>query len=128
MNEVFAFEVTVVGKSDWGMVINHRSAGKAKSAYLLELSDCWPDIPYTALRVRKVGKPRTSSDFRRIANYRGLPELRCGDRVSFGVARGVLVTHGGGANFGVLVDVDSPKYANRTVYVHPSELTLEESK
>ena len=53
---VNAFEVTVKGKPDWGQVINARSPAQAKREYHLMVQDAWPDVPWTALRCRKVGQ------------------------------------------------------------------------
>lgn len=124
MNEVFAFEVTVIGHPDWGMTINHRSAGKAKARYFQELGDSWPDIPFTDLRVRKLGRARNTQMIAHVAKYRAV-DLKAGDRVIVPRGRGVIVDAGGGANFGVLYDDDSPNYAGMILYCHPMEIKLE---
>ena len=121
-NEVFSFRVSVKEKPEWGETVNARTAGMAKSEYHRRLTDAWPGIPYTALRCQKLGAAFTSSQFTRNAEYRGLSEVRCGDRVAVGDASGVVVGHDCSANFEVLFDVDSPKYPNLRLSVHPSEL------
>lgn len=125
-NQVFAFEVSVVDAPWPGQIINHRTRGKAKAAYYSELQDCWPDIPFTALRARKIGQPQSSAQFIRNAEYRRLPEMRCGQRVTVGKARGVIVGHNSSANFDVLFDDDSPRYPGEVLNVHPSEITKEQ--
>lgn len=123
-NEVFAFEVWPVWKPEWSTVVNHRTAGKAKAEMFSDLRESY-DLPFTDMRARKIGRPRTDSMFAHVAQMRGMPELRCGQRVSFlskgESVSGVLVDAGGGANFGVLCDKDSI-WPNQRVYVHPSEL------
>lgn len=120
MNTVSAFLVSVAG-TDWSQVVNHRTAGKAKVEYWHSVRESWPDVPYTAMRVRKIGLPRSSDRFVHNANYRGLPCVRCGDRVIVGTARGVIVGHNSSANFDVIFDDDSPKYAGLKLNVHPND-------
>lgn len=123
---VFAFACSVAG-TDWGEeIINARSRGRAKREYHLGVTDAWPDVPFTAIRARKLGAPRTSPDFIRNAQYRGLPDVRCGQRVKVGDARGVIVGHNSSANFDVLFDDDSPRYAGQTLNCHPNEVTLDQ--
>lgn len=127
-NEVFAFEVWPVWAREFATVINARTAGKAKYQAWMELRESYQDTPITDMRSRKVGRPHTDRMFAHVAQLRGLPELRCGQPVSFHAGKcktvsGVLVAAGGGANFGVLCDIDSI-WPDRTVYVHPSELIL----
>lgn len=122
MNEVYSFEVSVTG-TDWTKLINARSAGKAKAEYWRDVNDCW-DVPFTAIRVRKIGRPETSENFIRNAIYRGLPDVRCGQRVKVGNACGVIVGHNGSANFDVLFDEDSPRFPNRRLNVHPADCEL----
>lgn len=123
MNTVFAFECNVAGR-DWQQTINARSYGRAKSEYHRSVTDAWPDIPFTAIRCRKLGGPRTSERFKSCAEYRGLPGLSCGQRVLVGAATGVVVGHNSGACFKVLFDDDSPKYAGATLPVHHQEMTV----
>lgn len=123
-NPVFAFKVWVQQRPEWERVINARSAGKAKGAYYRSLAESWPDMPYTALRCRKIGGPHTSSAFTRNAQYRGIPEVRCGQRVAVGEGRGAVVGHNLSANFNVLFDDDSPLYPGQTLNVHPGGCVL----
>jgi hypothetical protein len=126
---VFAFAARVVNAPDWGETIyNTTTAGRAKREHQLSVSDAWPDIEFTAIRVRKLGAPHTSAEFRRNARYRGLPQVRCGQRVELplvcgGSAFGTIVGHNASANFEVLFDDDSA-LAGRTCNVHPEELRI----
>lgn len=124
VGEVFAFEVWVKTVPEWRRTINARSAGKAKSDYLLDLQDAWPDYRFTDLAVRKIGGPHTSEQFIRNATYRGMPDVRCGQRVIVGKGRGVIVGHNSSANFDVLFDDDSPEYPGLTLNVHPGSVAL----
>ena len=123
-NEVYAFQVSVVGKPDWGQVINARSRGKAKSEYWHDLRESW-DIPFTAVRAQKLGLPRTTPGFARTAEYRGKPDFHCGTRVVVGESHGVIVGSNASANFDVLFDDDAPKYAGLRLNVHPQGIEKE---
>ncbi len=128
MSDVFAFEVSVKD-TDWTEIINAPTAGKAKYQYWLDVTDAWPDVPITAMRARKYGdgKPYTSPEFERNAKYRGLPDVKCGQRVRVGDSCGVVVGHNSSANFDVLFDDDAPKYAGLRLNVHPQEIELAKS-
>lgn len=121
---VFAWEVSVKG-TDWTSTVNARTSGQAKRQYHLDVLDAWPNVPYTTLRCRKIGAPCTSKDFKSNARYRGMPDVRCGQRVKVGEARGVIIGHNSSANFDVLFDVDSPKYSGLRLSCHPAELELD---
>lgn len=122
---VFSFYVTVKTHPDWGMTINARTPGEAKAEYFRDLRESWPDIPYTALRCQRIGAAESSERFIHNAEYRGLPNARCGDRVMVGENGGAIVSHDASANFIVLFDDDS-KYRGQRLSVHPSELKLVE--
>lgn len=121
---VFAWEVSVKG-TDWTKIVNARTSGQAKRDYHLDVRDAWPDVPYTAMRCRKIGAPHTSERFKHNARYRGMPDVQCGQRVKVGEARGVIVGHNDSANFDVLFDDDSPKYAGLKLNCHPSGVELD---
>jgi hypothetical protein len=124
MNEVFAFECGIVG-TEFRTIVNARSRGKAKSQYWRDVLDAFQGLPYTKVTARKIDSPRTSEQFRRCAKNRGLPELRCGDRVQLApFVNGVVVGHDASANFRVLFDDDSDKYPGMTLSVHPSEMSI----
>ncbi len=120
-----AFEVSVIG-TDWTKIINAATAGKAKYQYWLHVTDAWPDVPITAMRARLYnnGKPYTSPDFERNAAYRGMPEVKCGQRVKVGANEGVIVGHNSSANFDVLFDDNALKYPGMRLNVHPQEMEL----
>lgn len=119
---VFAFDVWVKG-TDWHRTVNARTAGKAKQQYHSDVADAWPDVPFTAMRCRKIGAVVTSEQFARNAEYRGFPGLRCGQRVKVGDALGTIVGHNASANFDVLFDEDS-KYRGLTLNAHPDGCVL----
>jgi hypothetical protein len=121
---VFAFECNV-SEHDWQAVVHARTAGQAKSEYWSRVRDSWPDIPYTTIRCRKLGAPRSSLDFIRCADGRGVV-LRCGDRVRVGPDTGVIVGHNSSANFDVLFDRDS-RYPDQRLNVHPASISKVEA-
>jgi hypothetical protein len=121
MTQVFAYEVSVKD-TDWKQIINAHSAGKAKAEYWRDVNECW-QVPYTAIRVRKISnRAETTEAFLHTANYRGLPDIRCGQRVKVGDATGTIVGNNSSANFNVLFDLDSPKFAGLKLNVHPTDL------
>jgi hypothetical protein len=116
---IFAFDVWVDG-TDWHKVINERTAGRAKADYWRDVTDAWADVPYTAMRARKLGLPRSTPNASRVATYRNRPELKCGVRVTAEGGTGVIVDGNGSANFDVLFDDDSPRYAGLRLNCHPA--------
>jgi hypothetical protein len=119
-----AFEVWPDGKPEWAKTINARSAGKAKGAYHRDLTDAWPDVPFTKIRARKIGKPVTSERFRANARYRGMPDVECGQRVTVNGNAGTITGHNSSANFEVIFDDDAPHYAGLKLNVHPQDVVL----
>lgn len=116
---VFAFACSVVG-APWGpTTVNHSSAGKAKADYWRDIRDARPDVPFTAIRVRKLGPPHTSEAFKRTAAYRGLPDLKCGDPVEVNGRSGVIVGHNDSANFDVLFSEGD--WAGAVLNCHPGD-------
>lgn len=126
MNEVYAFDVWVKD-TDWHKIVNERTPGRAKREYHRSVIDAWPDIPYTAMRCRKLGQPQTPREFTRTALYRGYQggEIKCGDRVKAEGGTGVIVGNNSSANFDVLFDADSPRYANQRLNCHPAYIEKE---
>jgi hypothetical protein len=124
MTPIYAFFVTVKGQPDWGQTINAATAGEAKSLYHRSVSESWPDIPFTAVRVSKLGSPYTSEGFLRNAQYRGKPFLKCGQRVLVGRATGAIVGHNSSANLDIRFDDDSPAYSGLTLNCHPDSVVL----
>lgn len=118
----YAFEVWVASVPEFRKTINARTANKAKYEFLIDLQESWPDYEYKDLRVRKLGEPVSSERFIHNAKYRGVPDVRCGQRVIVGDGRGIIVGHNASANFDVLFDDDSPKYAGLKLNVHPGEV------
>jgi hypothetical protein len=118
MADVSAFECWVVGSAH-RTVVNAESLGKAKSQFLRHsLYDL--DIPFTVIRARAVGAPVTSEDFRRVAVYRGLPNVKCGQECVVSGDRGVIVGHNSSSNFDVLFR--SGRYSGQVLNVHPHSI------
>jgi len=113
-----AFDVWIPD-APWGDVresINASSAGDAKACYWRRVREAWPSIPYTAVRARKVGPPKSSAEFLLGVAYRGIPHARCGDRVTWKTGAGVIVGFGGG---GAWLEVQFD--GGGRGYVHPAE-------
>lgn len=123
---VFAFEVWL-HRNEHRTIINAQSAGQAKYRYIQSLDGCCGGTSYLfrVVRCRKVGAPHTSEQFVRNAKYRGMPSVRCGARVRVGEATGVIVGNNSSANFDVVFDKNSPRYAGRQLNVHPNECVFE---
>ncbi len=119
---VCAFEVSVKG-TNWSQIINSSSSGKAKSEYHRQVTDAWPEVPFTSMRCRKIGPAHTSDQFIRNAVYRGMPGLRCGLEVSVGGELGVIVGHNSSANFDVLFS-ETSKYKGSVLNVHPQSIEV----
>lgn len=120
---VFAFACRVANVERWGETIyNAHTAGAAKEQHWRHVSDAWDGIKYTDIRARKVGAPHSSEQFIHNARYRGMPDVRCGQRVRTNGCDGVIVGHNASANFDVLFE--SGRYVGQTLNVHPSEIEL----
>lgn len=122
-----AYECTVPG-SERPTIVNARSRGAAHYEYWLEVSDCCPDLPFTAVRVVLHGKgePVTTDMHRRVIDYRGRPELVAGRRVTVRsggpVKSGTVVGAGDGGAL-IKIQIDGEKYPG---YVHPADVFCEE--
>lgn len=104
-------------------VINTTSAGKARYEYLMDVREVAPDATFADIRVRKLGPAHTSEQFTRTAAYRGMPNVRCGQRVIAFGAHGVIVGHNDSANFEVQFAEDSEFKGGRG-NVHPCDIRL----
>lgn len=122
MIAVFAFLVWLHPNEEHATVVNTTTRGKDKVDKWRDIRECWPDVPYTLMRCRKLGPPQSSRAFHRNAVYRGMPELKRGDRVVVGADTGTVVGHDASANMLVLFDGDSKKYPGLTLSVHPGEM------
>ncbi len=96
-----AYECNVAGR-DWQTIVNHTTPGKAKSEYLRNVRDAWPDVTYRMIRVRVAGPPSTSEAFAMMRLYRKIPAAHVGMVVQVGEHRGVIVGHNSSANLDVL--------------------------
>lgn len=118
---VAAFECNVIG-TDWRRVVNARTAGQAKSVYWRDVHESWESVPFTAVRVRRLGAPIDTEKLRDVAAYRGV-SFKAGDRVECGNSLGYIVDGGSGACFTVLFDESSSLKGGRLV-VHPADIVL----
>lgn len=120
-----SYEVWIEGHDDFRATINAFSGAKARWKYAARLKDAgWPVI-WKLLRCRSLGGPQSSKEFVRVASMRGLPNVRCGDRITLiNGARGVITGHHD-AYFEVEFDRDSPGYAGTRGNVHPGECVIE---
>ena len=120
MAELYAFACRVAG-ADWGeTTVNALTAGGAKVQYWRDVADAWPDVPYTAVRARKVGPAHSSEPFLHNAAYRGMPDIRCGEEVTVNGNDGMIAGHNSSANFDVLFTTGP--WTGQTLNVHPSEI------
>lgn len=102
-------------EAEGSTIINHISAGKAKSEFFRDLPDGYS---YTSCRVKKRGLPFTSDGFKRNAEYRQIPFAYCGMMVQVGgVGFGHIVGHNESANLNVLFF--NGKYIGHTLNCHP---------
>jgi hypothetical protein len=76
------------------------------------------------MRARKIGHPVSDRMFLHTAESRGLPDLRCGQRVKVGTDIGRVAGANESANFSVIFDDDAPRYAGLTLSVHPQEMEI----
>ncbi len=109
--------VCTVKGTDWQRTIHAKTAGKAKYRYWCDIQDPWPGIPFTAIRVLTVGPPQTSDEFRRCAEYRGVPFARIGMQVRVGGDLGVISGHNSSANFNVIFT--EGKFKGQELNCHP---------
>lgn len=100
-------------------IVNAETRSKARYVYFLDVSDPMPDVKLMDINVRKVGGPRPTNTFLHVAEMRGMPDLRPGERITSGYGDGVIVDAGSGANFVILFD--SGKYAGQRLILHPME-------
>lgn len=121
---LFAFEVWLKGHEQHRRVVHHRTLGKAKYSYLLDVGDSFPDgLPWALVRGRKLGPPVQGERLTRVAEYRRRPDLTAGRRVKVGDALGYIVDGNSSANFNVLFDEDS-RYGGGCLNVHPADIEV----
>lgn len=99
--------------------VNAFSPGQAKMDRWRSITDPYPDVPYLSMRARVAGPPAAPPDFHRVADSRGYPLARVGDRLRCGRVTGVIVGVNGSANWDVRVD-EGPGEGN-VVNVHPGD-------
>lgn len=117
VRKVRAYECWPREHPDWRRVVNAQGAGKARYSYWLDVTDPWPGIRLTDIVVRSLGAARTSEEFAKVADGRGLHGLRCGDRVRVRrVGVGTVTGYTTGANFTVVAD------GGRELVAHPADI------
>lgn len=118
-----AFACRVVGY-DHETVVNAESTGKAK-VYFQHHSLYDLDVPFTAIRVRRIGRAHTSDDFARVAKMRGVPSIKCGDLCTVAGVACLIQGHNSSANFDVLFL--GGRYQGQVLNVHPSSIQFNNS-
>lgn len=121
---VRAYACTVWGEDPHpATIINARSRGAAGYEFWRGLSDCRPDIPFTAIRVRLNGdgSPVTSEMHRSVLEHRGRPDLVAGARVHVRKCPGTVVGAGSGGSW-IQIQYDQP---GPVLYVHPADVALD---
>lgn len=104
-------------------IYNATTRSKARYQYWLDIREPWPDVKLVDLKVRKIGGPHSSEHFVANAKYRGMPDVRCGQRVRVGeCGEGVIVGHNASANFDVLFQ--SGRWSGQTLNCHPASVEL----
>ena len=117
MANLQAFECGVKG-TDWTRVVHAMTRNKARYLYWRDVTEPWPDIPFTAISCRKAGPPQTDADFSKTAAYRGVPLAKIGMRVEVGADPGVIIGKNSSANFDVLFT--GGKYKGQILNCHPN--------
>lgn len=115
---VSAYECWIAMYPEHKRIVNAHSRGSAKAEYFREVREPLPDIQFTEMRCRKVGKPQKDSMFAHVASLRGCEFAYCGMKVKVGDNFGIIVgAGGGGAYFKILFTTG--EYIGQSVYCHP---------
>lgn len=121
--KVSAYACSVVDMFDGSETIyNATSRGQAKVEHFHRVRDAWPDIEFTAVRARKIGDAHTSAAFLHVAQRRGMPDARCGQKVNIGAETAVIVGHNDSMNFNVLFETG--RFAGKILNVHPLDVRI----
>jgi len=116
-----AFDCNIKGSEFPPTTIYHITAGKAKYEFWMSMSDCYPDIKYTDIRVcRGSDHPskRVFDEFLRTATYRCIPFARIGMLVEVGGFKGEIAGKNTSANLDVLF-LEGP-YKGQILNCHPN--------
>lgn len=108
---------------DYLLVVHATSASKARAECVRQLRAGGAAAGFPDVRVRSMGAPVTSERLRRVASYRGRPELVAGVRVLAAGNRGTVVDADDSCNFVVLFDAGT-RHAGRLLPVHPGDVIL----
>lgn len=115
---VRAYACSIPKCGDHETIVNAESPSKARYRFMLDVGDAFADgLRFQDVLVRSAGAPVTTERFLHNAKYRGIPDARCGDRVTVGGDHGIIVGHNDSANLDVLFE-DGP-YSGQVLNVHP---------
>jgi len=115
--ELQAFECGVKD-TDWTRTVHAMTRNKARYLYWRDVREPWPDVPFTAITCRKLGRPQTDAGFLKTAAYRNVPLARIGMRVEVGGDSGLIVGKNSSANFDVLFT--DGKHKGHILNCHPN--------
>ena len=95
------------------------SSGAAKARYLRLVREFWGDIPFIAIRARRLKEFPEDANLTKICKYRGIPTLRAGKSiVSIGGKIATAIGANDSANINVIYETGT------TGSVHPNGLTV----
>lgn len=119
---VSAWFCWISGWEGSGGVFNAKSRGAAKAQYWHSVRDYCPDLPFTRVVARRLGRAESSEHFIDCVTRRGMPDLRCGARVKVNDRLGTITGHTPSANLEVLFDEGA--HSKYPVPVHPAEVEV----
>jgi hypothetical protein len=102
------------GEDHWATV-HAFTRGQAKSEYWRDIRECWPNIPFTAVRCRGPFTPCDTDKFRHTADYRKV-NFHIGDPVTWRGKVGRIVDSNSSANFEVLFPCGD------RIHIHPIDI------
>jgi hypothetical protein len=102
------------GEDHWRSVHSF-TRGQAKADYWRDVREPWPDIPFTAVRVRGPFTACDTEQFRHTAEYRKVP-YHIGDLVGWRGKVGRIVNSNSSANFEVLFP------DGERIHIHPTDV------
>ena len=111
------YEVNVKGQN-WAELIVRGSAGAAKYAFFRAIREVYPEVRFTDLTVRSLGKIEPDDSFTRVAQYRDVPYAELGMRVKVEDDEGFLVGSNSSSNFEVLFETG--QYKGKVLNCHPN--------
>ena len=113
--ELLAYGCSLDGKN-WSSY-NATSYGKAKSMFLQDLDGCCGDC-FRSIKCKKAGRPYTTDEFKRNAEYRNVEFAYCGMVIDINGRKGVIVGHNDSANLNILFT--EGEYKGKVLNCHPN--------